>query len=121
MKENEAFKKMALLMDAVQTSDALEELKSSAFEVLLLHPGSTYKEWSIILAEQYFNELMDAYGKDLDKITSSITALWKERYHDSNSGLEYTFEDWAKALSTEQAVQMYYDLTEKKLSKTKRF
>ena len=43
----------------------------------------------------------------------SLEDLWESPYLDEVSGLEYDFKTWAEAFSTDAAVQMYYDLTEK--------
>lgn len=109
-----AFRKMALLMKAKRQADTLEELKSSAFEVLLLNPGCEQSDWADILIEQYGTELIDAYGTNPQDVYASLAELWESPYFDKNSGLEYDYKTWAEALWTDAAVQMYYDLTERK-------
>lgn len=109
-----ARRKFDMLMQAVeqagQQDAAMDELRHAAFEVLLLHPGCELEDWGGLLAEQYGTELIDAFGKDLDKITTSVIKMWKSPYLDENSGLERSYEEWAQAFATEAAVQMYYDL-----------
>ena len=109
-----ARRKFDLLMEAVEQvkhqDAAMDELRHAAFEVLLLHPGCELEDWGELLAEQYGTELIDAFGKDLDKITTSVIKMWKSPYLDENSGLERSYEEWAQAFATEAAVQMYYDL-----------
>lgn len=95
---------------------SLEELKDAAFEVLLLNPGCEQSDWTRILVEQYGTEVVDAYGKDPAKAYASLEDLWEIPYFDRNTGLEYDFKTWAEAFSTDAAVQMYYDLTEKKMN-----
>lgn len=123
-KEDIAFQKMALLMKATQKAreqyeepdepdDALEELKAAAFEVLLENPGCEQSDWAQILVEQYGTELVDEYGPSPADVFASLADLWESPYYDENSGLEYDYKDWAEALWTEAAVQMYYDLTAK--------
>lgn len=92
---------------------SMEELKAAAFEVLLLNPGCEQSIWANILVEQYGTEVVDAYGKDPAEAYASLEDLWETPYHDEVSGLEYDFKTWAEAFSTDAAVQMYYDLTEK--------
>lgn len=92
----------------------LEELKASAFEVLLLNPGCDQAEWADILVGQYGTEVVDAYGTDPEEAYASLADLWESPYFDKNSGLEYDFKTWAEAFATDAAVQMYYDLTERK-------
>lgn len=92
---------------------SLEELKAAAFEVLRLNPGCEQSDWAKILVEQYGTEVVDAYGKDPAEAYASLTDLWDSPYLDNVSGLEYDFKTWAEAFSTDAAVQMYYDLTEK--------
>lgn len=92
---------------------SLDELKTAAFEVLLLNPGCEQADWAKILVEQYGTELVDAYGKDPAEAYASLADLWESPYFDRNSRLEYDFKTWAEAFSTDAAVQLYYDLTEK--------
>ena len=116
-KEDIAFRKLSMLMKAVteanEQDDTLEELKAAAFEVLLLNPGCDQAEWADILVGQYGTEVVDAYGKDPAEAYASLEALWESPYLDEVSGLEYDFKTWAEAFSTDAAVQLYYDLTEK--------
>ena len=109
-----ARRKFDLLMQAVEQvnkqDEAMAELRDAAFEVLHLHPGCELEEWGELLAEQYGTELIDAFGKDIDKITTGVIKLWKSPYRDENSGLERSYENWAKAFATDEAVQMYYEL-----------
>ncbi|MDD6472187.1 MAG: hypothetical protein PUF62_04025 [Bacteroidales bacterium] len=95
---------------------SLEELKDAAFEVLLLNPGCEQSDWARILVEQYGTEVVDAYGKDPAKAYASLEDLWESPYFDRNSAREYDFKTWAEAFSTDAAVQMYYDLIEKKMN-----
>ena len=92
---------------------SMEELKAAAFEVLLLNPGCEQRDWADLLVEQYGTEVVDAYGKDPAEAYASLEDLWESPYIDEVSGLEYDFKTWAEAFSTDAAVQMYYDLTEK--------
>lgn len=92
---------------------SLDELKAAAFEVLLLNPGCEQTDWANILIEQYGTEVVDAYGKDPAEAYASLADLWESPYFDRNSRLEYDFKTWAEAFSTDAAVQLYYDLTEK--------
>lgn len=116
-KEDIAFRKMALLMNAAKQAneqdETLEELKAAAFEVLRLNPGCEQSDWANILVEQYGTEVVDAYGKDPAEAYASLEDLWETPYLDEVSGLEYDFKTWAEAFSTDAAVQLYYDLTEK--------
>ncbi len=108
-----AFNKMALLMksinDVQQSNEAMNELRSAAFEVLLLHPGSDYRSWSDILYDQYTMEVYDAFGENDDTIRPGMAKLWMSGYKDIASGLEYTYREWSRAFATDAAVQMYYD------------
>lgn len=117
-KEDIAFRKLSLLMKAVteanEQDETLDELKSAAFEVLLLNPGCEQSDWADILIEQYGTEVVDAYGNNPPEVFALLADLWESPYFDKNSGLEYDYKTWAEALSTYAAVQMYYDLTEMK-------
>ncbi len=116
-KENIALRKLDLLMRSInevnRQDETLEELKAAAFEVLLLHPGSEQSDWSQILVEQYGTEVVDAYGNNPNEVFADLANLWKTSYCDLNTGLEYTFNQWAEAFATEASVQMYYDIIEK--------
>ena len=92
---------------------SLDELKAAAFEVLRLNPGCEQSDWAKILVEQYGTEVVDAYGKDPVEAYASLEDLWESPYLDEVSGFEYDFKTWAEAFSTDAAVQLYYDLTEK--------
>lgn len=113
-KEDVAFQKMALLMNAAKQAneqeETLEELKAAAFEVLRLNPGCEQSDWAKILVEQYGTEVVDAYGKDPAEAYASLEDLWESPYLDEVSGLEYDFKTWAEAFATDASVQMYYDL-----------
>lgn len=116
-KEDIAFRKMALFMEAAKKAneqdDTLEELKAAAFEVLRLNPGCDQSDWADILVEQYGTEVVDAYGNTPPEVFAELADLWESPYLDEVSGLEYDYKTWAEAFSTDAAVQMYYDLTEK--------
>ena len=90
-KEDIAFRKLSMLIKAVTEAN----------------------DWAKILVEQYGTEVVDAYGKDPAEAYASLEDLWESPYLDEVSGLEYDFKTWAEAFSTDAAVQMYYDLTEK--------
>jgi hypothetical protein len=117
-KEDIAFRKMALLLNATRKArrqdELLEELKASAFEVLLLNPGCTLDTWASILERQYGTELVDAFGTEPSKIRQSLMALWGKPYTDPVSGISRTFDHWARVLTTEESIGMYYDLTKRK-------
>lgn len=113
--EDIAFQKMVLLMNAAKQAneqdETLDELKAAAFEMLLLHPGSSHDEWAAGLIHQCGTELTDVYGSEPKKIHEGLAALWHQPYYDENSGMEYELNKWAEAFATEASVQMYYDLT----------
>lgn len=91
--------------------ETLEELKAAAFEALLQNPGCDQSDWAKILIEEYGTEVTDAYGTNYFEVKHELADLWDAPYYDSNSDLEYTFNQWAEAFATEMSVQMYYDLT----------
>lgn len=93
--------------------ETLEKLKHSAFEALLLNPGSEFGDWQQTLICEYPSEVVDAYGRNPEDAFASLSDLWETPYEDTASGLEYTFETWAQCICNEAAVQMYYDFIEK--------
>ena len=112
-----ARRKFEMLMQAVEQvnkqDEAMAELRDAAFEVLHLHPGIGRDEWVRLLLTQYGTEVLDALGTDPPKVCTSLVHLWTTPYRDEASGLERTYDSWAKAFATEEAVQMYYDLIER--------
>lgn len=109
-----AKQKHELLMQSIEEANIIEEaldgLKGAAFETLLLYPGAKKEGWAKMLLKHYGTELIDAYDTNPAKIFAAIDNLWNTPYHDENSGLAYTFSQWAEAFATKQSVQMYYDL-----------
>ena len=109
-----ARRKFDLLMQAVEQvnhqDEAMAELRDAAFEVLLLNPGCEQSDWAKILVEQYGTEVVDALGNNPMEVLAELEDLWETPYLDENSGLERTYETWAKAFANEDAVQLYYDL-----------
>lgn len=101
---------------AQKGDEALDELKSAAFEVLLLNPGCDFDEWRHILIEQYGTELIDAYAPSLDpeNVLDELCNFWESPYYDKASGLEKDYKEWAEAFATEQAVDVYYELIDLK-------
>lgn len=110
-----ARKKYLLLKEATETAndEALAELKASAFEALLLNPGSEYGDWKQTLIDEYATEVVDAFGCNPEDAEASLSDLWETPYEDTASGLEYTFSTWAEAFCNEASVQMYYNMIEK--------
>ena len=97
--------------------EMLEELKAAAFEVLLLNPGCDEGDWAKILVEQYGTEVVDAFGNNPPEVFALLADLWESPYYDHNSGLEYDYKTWAKALWTDASIQMYYDMVSNKKTK----
>ena len=89
--------------------ECFAQLLSSAFEALLLNPGSTYDQWSAVLMEQYALDLIDTYGTDQEKIEASLPKLWLSPYHDPYSNQTHTLSDWSRLLSSQSALKEYYN------------
>lgn len=102
-----------LMASSCTNDDTLDELKVAAFEALLFNPGSEQSEWTDTLISQYGTEVVDAYGNNPNEVFADLADLWETPYYDGNSGLEYTFSQWADAFATDASVQMYYDLIDK--------
>lgn len=90
----------------------LSALKQAAFEILLNNPGYEMNDWQQELISDYGNLLVDVYGSDPSDVYASLDDLWESPYYDPASGLEYDFQDWALAFTTEQSVCMYRDMVE---------
>ena len=128
--ENNAFRKLALLSKAIQIADdeldeldnmdedefedCLKEFKASAFEALLLNPGSEYGDWEQELIHNYATEVVDCYGSDPFEAFASLRDLWESEYDDPASGLCMDYQDWALAFATEQSRDLYYAIVELK-------
>lgn len=97
----------------------MEELRASAFEYLLLNPGSEFGDWRQGLIEQYPTEVVDALGTNPDEVHSDFADLWESDYYDPTTGIEQKYSEWAESFSNEASVGIYYYLVEacKKLKK----
>ena len=114
MDDKEFQRRMDRLMASFCTNDETPgELKAAAFEVLLLNPGSEQGDWVQTLVEGYGTEVVDAYGDNPEEAYAELADLWETPYLDENSGLEFTFAEWAEAFATDASVRMYYELTDK--------
>lgn len=89
------------------------ELKSAAFEALLLNPGSERQDWIDNLVENYGIEVVDALGNDPNEVFADLADLWDDVYLDPASGIEKSYSDWAETLCNEQTVDLYYELIER--------
>lgn len=93
--------------------DSMSELKASAFEYLLLNPGSEFGDWQQGLIEQYPAEVVDALGTDPEEVYAALADLWdSEEYEDQATGICKRFRDWAEYFATERSVELYYMLVE---------
>ena len=116
-KEEITLSKLALLVEATsqlrEQDSVLEEVKTAAFEALLLNPGSDFGDWEQILVKEYATEVIDANGENSEEVYEALSDLWETPYEDIASGLEYDFKDWAEAFATDESVRMYYDMIDK--------
>jgi hypothetical protein len=87
--------------------ELLNELHHAAFEVLLLHPGSTRETWVQTLMEQYPTEVIDALGADTETTRERLNKMWGEDYTDT-AGVTRSYADWAARFATDAAITEYY-------------
>ena len=87
--------------------ELLNELHHAAFEVLLLHPGTTRDTWVQTLIEQYPTEVIDALGTDEETTRERLNKMWHEDYTDT-AGKTRSYADWAALLATEEDISNYY-------------
>lgn len=87
--------------------ELLNELHHAAFEVLLLHPGTTRDTWVQTLMEQYPAEVKDALGTDTETTRERLNKMWGEDYTDT-AGNTRSYADWAALLATENDITEYY-------------
>jgi hypothetical protein len=85
----------------------LNVLRNAAFEVLLLHPGSTRDTWVQTLIDQYPAEVTDAIGTDEEQTRERLNKMWGEDYTDT-AGETRSYADWAALLATDAAITNYY-------------
>lgn len=85
----------------------MNELHHAAFEVLLLHPGSTRDIWVQTLIEQYPAEVADALGTDKETTRELLNKMWGDTYTDT-AGNTRTYAEWAALLATEEDITEYY-------------
>ena len=112
---NNAKRKFDLLMQSLcgaeERDEALEQIKDTAFRILIENPGTEKPDWTRSLVEQCGELLIDAYGTDPHTIVASLDDLWESPYLDPRTGLEKSFSAWALVFATDESVQLYYDLT----------
>lgn len=87
--------------------DLIDELHHAAFEVLLLHPGSTRETWVQTLMEQYAMEVTDALGTDTETTREWLNKMWGEDYTDT-AGVTRSYAEWAALFATENDITEYY-------------
>ena len=85
----------------------LDELRHAAFEVLLLHPGSTRDMWVQTLMEQYPTEVADALGTDTKQTRERLNKIWCEDYTDT-AGVTRSYAEWAARFATDASITEYY-------------
>ena len=88
----------------------LDVLKEIAFDILKEEKGCDFCIWQDTLLKDYTTEVMDAFGENPYDVYPALSDLWETPYFDKNSGLEYTFMEWALAFATDESVRMYYDM-----------
>ena len=85
----------------------MNELHHAAFEVLLLHPGSTRDIWVQTLIEQYPAEVADALGTDEETTRERLNKMWCDTYTDT-AGVTRSYAEWAALFATDAAITEYY-------------
>lgn len=90
----------------------MDELKESAFEYLLLNPGSEFGDWQQGMLEQCPTEVVDALGCNPDEVFAALADLWESDYEDPKTGIEQKFSEWAMSFANEYAVGIYYSLVD---------
>lgn len=90
----------------------MDELKSAAFECLLLNPGSEFGDWVNLLIEQYPSEVVDAFGTNPETVHAELADLWETPYLDIATKIEQTYSQWAMAFVNEYSVGIYYNLVD---------
>ena len=91
-------------------------LNVAAFMLLRLNPGCDYNRWASLLVEKHCTDLMDVFNRHCapEELLDGIRDMWDAHYYDYDSGLEYSYKTWAAAFATEESVQMYYDMIERR-------
>jgi hypothetical protein len=87
--------------------ELFNELHHAAFEVLLLHPGTTRDTWVQTLMEQYPTEVTDALGTDTETTCERLEKMWDEDYTDT-AGETRSYADWAALFATENDISNYF-------------
>lgn len=85
--------------------DLIDELHHAAFEVLLLHPGTTRDTWVQTLMEQYPTEVIDAL--DTETSRERLNRMWHDTYTDT-AGNTRSYAEWAALFATDAAITEYY-------------
>lgn len=99
--------------------EIIDELKTSAFEYLLLNPGSEFGDWQKGLIDEYPTEVVDALGTHPEQVYADLADLWETDYQDPATGMEQKYSEWAMTFANEYATGVYYFLVDacKKLKK----
>lgn len=113
--DDNAKRKFDLLMQSLcgaeQRDETFEQIKDTAFRILIENPGTEKPDWTRSLVEQCGELLIDAFGTDQHTIVASLDDLWESPYIDPRTGLQKPFCAWALAFATPDSVQLYDELT----------
>jgi len=106
------FKQITEKYEREQREETERRLKKAAFRLLLKYPGADLGTWAFRLCLQNGEELVGVFGSNPTKINDSLIELWRSPYYDEESGIEYTYKQWAEQLAGGQ--KWYYDIVNKK-------
>ena len=113
----ELFKQITEEYDRKQREETERRLKKAAFRLLLKYPGADLGTWAFRLCLQNGEELVGVFGSNPTKINDSLIELWRSPYYDEESGIEYTYKQWAERLAG--GLKWYYDIVnERKKGRT---
>ncbi len=113
----ELFKQITEEYDRKQREETERRLKKAAFGLLLKYPVADLGTWAFRLCLQYGEELVEVFGRNPTKINDSLIELWRSPYYDEESGIEYTYKQWAERLAG--GLKWYYDIVnERKKGRT---
>lgn len=102
--------------------ELMEVFKRAAFDVLRDNEGCDCQDWINILVGEYGKEVVDAFDDDPFYVNSMLSDYWDSMdYEDPDTGICFTFRDWAEYFANWEHREVYDKLVEvsRKLDKIK--
>lgn len=91
----------------------MEVFKRAAFDVLRDNEGCDCQDWINILVGEYGEIVVDAFDDDPFYVNSQLSDYWDSMdYEDPDTGICFTFRDWAEYFAKWEQREVYDKLVE---------